>query len=182
MQFVVVDHGRTPSTVGPRVVTLVPDAWDDFGYRTTFDLWFTSGDGSVPLYIGKVKIACVGQPTGPSPLQGVAFRSLNSHDEPPQWFSVGDLDYYERLQHLGPAVREDILGSLGDIAFSHDAFLAASTQQVTETSLLRGIETQTVLTQFRRAARGGGYLLATDFGTPRIRIQPHERPLSSTLK
>ncbi|MEU3071966.1 AAA family ATPase [Streptomyces laurentii] len=176
MQFVVVDHGRTPSTVGPRVVTLVPDAWDDFGYRTTFDLWFTSGDGSVPLYIGKVKIACVGQPTGPSPLQGVAFQALNSRDEPPQWFSVGDLDYYERLQHLGAAIREEILGSLGDIAFSHDAFLVASTQRVTETSLLRGIEPQTVLTQFRRAARGGRVLTGYRFRYTSHQHAPSQAP------
>lgn len=148
-------------------VVLVPDAWDDFHYRTTFDLWlFSPGGrrrGRIPKYIGKVKIACVGQQPGLSPLPQGEFNILNTPGGP-RWFSLGDLKYYDELRtYVSDFARERILNVLGDIAHGQRSFDTAMGEPVTEKSLLRGVEVQTVVTQYRRVAKGGAPLTNYSF-------------------
>ncbi|WP_405791131.1 ATP-binding protein [Streptomyces sp. NBC_00029] len=148
-------------------VVLVPDAGDDFHYRTTFDLWlFSPGGrrrGRIPKYIGKVKIACAGQQPGLSPLPQGEFNILNTPGGP-RWFSLGDLKYYDELRtYVSDFARERILNVLGDIAHGQRSFDTAMGEPVTEKSLLRGVEVQTVVTQYRRVAKGGAPLTNYSF-------------------
>ncbi|MEV6420244.1 AAA family ATPase [Streptomyces sp. NPDC051662] len=168
MQFEVLDYGQRPEEADIETdVVLVPDSWDDFHYRTTFDLWLfpPSGRrlGRSPKYIGKVKIACVGQQPGPSPLPQGEFRRLNAAGGP-RWFSLGDLNYYDELRtYASNFARERIFSALGDIAYQERSFDIAMGQPVTESSLLRGVEVQTVLFQYRRVANGGAPLTNYSF-------------------
>ncbi|MFD9420856.1 hypothetical protein ACFWC9_40250 [Streptomyces goshikiensis] len=158
MQFVVLNRRQDPATAGPLDAFLVPDDWDDFGFRTTFTLWLRSPAldpqrRSLPVLVGTVKIAEVNQERGPSHLSQRAFHRLNEPNEPPQWFSLGDLDYYQRLRALGARERGEILNALGDIAYSPAVFDAALGYEVTTKSLLRGVEPDTVAGQYRRVAQ-----------------------------
>ncbi|WP_406187946.1 AAA family ATPase [Streptomyces sp. NBC_01006] len=111
--------------------------------------------------IGTVKIGSANQQRGASSLGQIAFERLNEFNEPPQWFSLGDLDYYQNLRALGAAAREGILTALGDISFSPAVFEVALQHEVTTVSLLRGVEADTVSGQYNRVASGG--VLRTEY-------------------
>ncbi|MFE5724542.1 AAA family ATPase [Streptomyces erythrochromogenes] len=162
----VLHHGQDPATAGPLEGFLVPDKWDDFGFRTTFALWLRHpalDPQGTPVLIGTIKIARADQARGGSPLGQRAFHNLNTPDEPPQWFSLGDLDYYDTLRALPASERGELLSALGDIAYNSDVFDTALVHEVTTTSLLRGVEPDTVTGQYRRVAHGGAVLTPYHF-------------------
>ncbi|MFD3757981.1 AAA family ATPase [Streptomyces sp. NPDC058622] len=149
MHFIVQPHGQ-PVHTGPEAVVLEADSWDDFGYHTSFNLWYR--DPVNLLNLGYVRVAFAGQEPGPSPLQHGVY------DGPPpgEVFSLGQSDlYYDKIRKLGTHRRLAILEGLGDIALNPHRFSAALIHDVTRTSLLRGVEEQTVRGQFHRIAKGG---------------------------
>ena len=155
--FQVVDQG-VPSEAKPRTFWLVRDRWDDYHFRTTFQLIFVDKNHHRNI-LGTVKIGQVGMaPYSHTNLQRV-FSSLDK-----TYFSLGqDREYYEALQGLGPSISRQVLMALNDIAISEERFAVAATQDVTSTSLLRNLSTQVVLQQFRRIAKGGVILTPYDF-------------------
>ncbi|MEV7951445.1 AAA family ATPase [Streptomyces rubiginosohelvolus] len=161
MRFIVQNHSWTPPDVGPRAAILGLDNWDDFGFRTSFDLWFRPAENTSPIGIGRVKIALADQPTGPSPVpEGDFPDGLPTTGSP--WISVGqDALYYEALTGFGQAGQE-ILRGLGDVTTTEDASHLErelrnleQSSEVFRTSLLRNISLNTVLQQWRRIATGG---------------------------
>ncbi|MGW1154745.1 AAA family ATPase [Streptomyces rubiginosohelvolus] len=161
MRFIVQNHSWTPPDVGPRAAILGLDNWDDFGFRTSFDLWFRPAENTSPVGIGRVKIALADQPTGPSPVpEGEFPDGLPTTGSP--WISVGqDALYYETLAGFGQAGQE-ILRGLGDVTTTEDASRLErelrnleQSSAVFRISLLRNISLNTVLRQWRRIATGG---------------------------
>ncbi|MDA5283876.1 hypothetical protein [Streptomyces sp. Isolate_45] len=58
MRFIVQPTRAFPSDAGPGVAALlVPDRWDDHHFKTSFDLWIRRGADTLPVGIGRVKIA-----------------------------------------------------------------------------------------------------------------------------
>lgn len=169
---VVVQPSRNFPPAGPQALILVPNSWDDFGFRTSYDLWVRLEDGT-PREIGRVKIAHATQEPGPSPLPAGNHPSL-FHVTDGRWFSLGQDDtYYERIRRTGPYASQ-IYTLLNDLAYTVDEsrtpawdglenLAAARSYEVTNISLLRSVEEQTVKGQFHRIAWGGPRLTKYDF-------------------
>ncbi|WP_327415265.1 AAA family ATPase [Streptomyces sp. NBC_01233] len=149
MQFIVQADGQ-PVHVGSEALVLEAGDWDDFGFRTSFTLWYRNSTDLRNL--GYVKVAVAGQERGPHPFQH------GTYDGPPagQIFSLGLSDgYYDNIRKLGSEKRVEILHILGDLAYNLDRFEEAKAHEVVRRSLLRVVEEQTVRVQFNRIARGG---------------------------
>ncbi|OEJ22483.1 AAA family ATPase [Streptomyces subrutilus] len=155
MRFIVQPTRAFPSDAGPRAALLVPDRWDDHHYKTSFDLWIRRGPSTLPVEIGRVKIALLDQEPGPSPLptgiyEGGLPRRLGN------WVSLGQDDlYYERIKDLGPAMCREILNGLNDLALNLGVFATARWTSAVRQSLLRSVADYTVVGQFNRIAAGG---------------------------
>ncbi|MFE4658133.1 AAA family ATPase [Streptomyces hydrogenans] len=150
---IIVQRYGTPVHIGTEALVLEADNWDDFGYRTTYNLWYRTP--ALVQNLGLVKIAVTGQETG-SP----TFQSGTYDDGlPGEFFSLGQTDlYYDKIRRLGPHKRTEILEDLGDLAYFPDRIEAAKQHHVTLSSLLRSVRTQTVRAQFNRIAHGGARL------------------------
>ncbi|GAQ66631.1 AAA family ATPase [Streptomyces brasiliscabiei] len=184
MRFIVQSDRRFPSDAGPRAAILLPDNWDDFGFRTSYDLWFRRTDDTKPIEIGRVKIALVEQEPGPSPLPLGDFA-----DGLPaglgEWISLGqDVQYYERIAELKQQGRE-ILRGLGDITALESPELAeeklnalATSSPVVGNSFMRNLSTKTVLRQYRRITAGGPRLARYKFNyhSPQADTEISARP------
>lgn len=95
-----------------------------------------------------------------------------------QFFSLGQSDdYYETIKKLGDQIREDILGSLNDIAYNEELFNEIENLPITQKSILRSISSTTVRGQYHRIARGGVRLTEYDFtyySSEKQKISPYE--------
>ena len=113
-------------------VVLRGDNWDDFGFKTTFNICFWMGRGN-SLDLGQTKI-----------LRRGTFDTRDYLDEPferldpGQYCSIGqDLDYYRSLLELDAATRMDFLERLCDVTVLPDATAWREQDLGYETSILR---------------------------------------------
>lgn len=135
---------------------LSADNWDDYCYRTSFQLYRVEEGNRV--LIGSVKIAKTGM-TKASYSSGVVSDSratvpdkFNALDSP--FFSLGQgTSYYLNLKKY-PEEREEVLVALRDIAFDTHIRSIALGEDVTTVSLLRDLSEVTVARQFNRIAQG----------------------------
>jgi predicted ATPase len=148
--FTALSTRRLPSSAGPEELILVPDSWDDYGFRTLFDLHYRDEEQNLHE-IGQVKIGLQGLEHG-RPSIPAKFTSLG-----PDFFSLGQDDaYYEKLEENN--IREHTLLALRDVAFDEQTFSRMMSSQVANESLLRSVPRSTVEVQFRRMAHGGARL------------------------
>jgi len=115
-------------------LTLDPDKWDDFGFKTTFfvTLW-KSPIERVDLL--DVKIARMGMTSGPPILP-----SVNQDALPEDCGSLGaNYDYYKRVRSLGYALSRAIFLGLRDLAFDPDrrSMFEREPEPAYQSSLLR---------------------------------------------
>lgn len=151
----------TGATQSDEVVTLklTRHAWDDYGFRTTFDLWLDGPES--PIRLGTVKIGVVGMnasfggqtartdlPAAP----GLPFPGL-----PRSYFSLGqDGEYYEKLlYHLGPEDGRVVLARLHDLALEKERLDELAFEPVLDRSLLRAVKKRTILDEYERILDGG---------------------------
>ncbi|MFF5019558.1 AAA family ATPase [Streptomyces sp. NPDC001165] len=193
MRFIVLGAEELPaSRSSEHACLLEPVPLSDDDYLTLYRLWFADGSGSVEE-LGTVKIGYADLVRDERPLEKGEFRQLTGLDRRLHWFSLGqDAAYYENISRLAPTVRMEVLERLCDIALSPEIDEEARHWDVTQTSLLRSIEPQTVEVQFRRIAHGGSRLTAYQFDyltpaddeadVPReaerltFAVTPHSRP------
>ncbi|MFD0354050.1 AAA family ATPase [Streptomyces sp. NPDC127110] len=176
MRFIVQSSRAFPSSTGPRAAILVPDSWDDFIYRTSYDLWIRLREDATPTEIGRVKIALANQGPGPSPLP-VGTHEDGLPSALGSWISLGqDSQYYEEIKQLGPELSNEILTGLHDLAFDLRAFRRFQSTNVARASLLRSISGTTVVTQFHRIATGGERLSGYRFGYHPPQTAPSSPP------
>ncbi|MFD3729661.1 AAA family ATPase [Streptomyces sp. NPDC058671] len=196
MRFIVLDAEERPWNQNrQRACLLEPVPLSDDDYLTSYRMWFADGSGSVEE-LGAVKVGYSDLVRDERPLETRVFQQLTGLDRRLYWFSLGqDAAYYENISKLGPSLRVEVLDGLCDIAFSSEAAEDARYWDVTQTSLLRSVEPQTVEGQFRRIARGGTRLTAYHFeyvtplgnsaekvGEPwrlAFSVTPHSRPPSN---
>ncbi|MEV0021794.1 AAA family ATPase [Streptomyces atroolivaceus] len=135
--------------LGPGEAVLVRDNWDDYGFKTTFDLY--CHNGAYAIYVGEVKIGHRGMQAG-----RVTFPEGTTHlaDE---YFSLGvDESYYAKLRdEFEEETRLTILHSLRDVAYDTVLLDLIENERVMADSLLRGTDIDTVRGQFNRIANGG---------------------------
>lgn len=155
MRFFVQPDRTFVSTQDPPGAVLVPDNWNDYGYLTSYDLWFRP-ENDPPHKLGRLKIARGDQEIGPHVLAPGEYEDEIPRVEDIGWFSLGQDDlYYDRIRKLGAEAREQILVGLWDIALDLGRFEEAQRYDVVQTSLLRSVEPETVRNQFHRIASGG---------------------------
>lgn len=95
----------------PTKFALQQDRWNDYCFMTLYHLYYQV-EGSTPTLIGPVKILRRGQTTQDGILITEPFDQL-----PADFGSVGSsLDYYQRLNEISVADRDEILAALNDIA------------------------------------------------------------------
>lgn len=138
------------------VVWLVYDNWDDFHFKTTFDMYYSDRLGR-KYDIGSVKIGRKGMERGK--IKDEMFKEFIQLPE--NFFSLGqDESYYEHIAHLGVTVRRAILTALRDVAYNLNLLAAFEDETVMRKSLLRSYSTAeaalfTVRGQLHRMALGG---------------------------
>ncbi|MFD5482157.1 AbiJ-related protein [Streptomyces hawaiiensis] len=144
MQFTVLPVRARPASPQPGQAFLVRDNWDDYHFKTTFELLYADARGEV-RNIGSVKIGRFGMTAPARTSLPDTFEALDG-----ALFSLGQNDaYYEQLAELGADVQRAVLQALNDVAFDLDLFSRARTQSVMGTSLLRSVAADTVGGRFR---------------------------------
>jgi predicted ATPase len=139
---------------------LLTDNWDDwFTYSTMYVLFVFDQHGE-EFRVGEVKIGqfAMGDEQRRPNIQEM-FDELGE-----EFFSLGQDDsYYEKLNELGPELRDRILRGLRDVALDQNRFVRALNEKVTGVSLLRSVNRATVQGQFSRLAKGGARLSRYEF-------------------
>lgn len=139
---------------------LLPDNWDDFGYKTSFSLTVYNEQGAT-LLVGNLKIAYRGQNEGWSDSAiPASFSSLGN-----EFYSLGqDSDYYQNLvSHLQPGMVSEILSALGDVAYLPERLQMAEREKAFSSSLLRVVNRTTIVHQYAKILRGEAPLTPYDF-------------------
>lgn len=139
---------------------LLADRWNDWGiYSTQYDLIIVDGEGQKHS-IGSVKIGQFGMKEGQArPDIPESFEGLSE-----SFFSIGqDESYYEELNALGEHVRDQVLNALRDLALNPAMLDSVMSEPVTQKSLFRSVDLQTVRGRFRRLARGDARLTSYKF-------------------
>ena len=156
--------------VSNRRCYLVIDNWDDYHYKTLFELYYSNANGEIKK-IGGVKIGKV---------EMLEKGRITNHLEPTfnflpdAFFSLGQgEDYYGELLKLSQEEREEILRGLKDIAFDEEIFKLAINEEVTNTSLMRSITHSEVTGQYRRMSRGGVKQIEYKFAYNFAENDPH---------
>src|SRR5665647_779938 len=155
MQFTVIEPGSRSSNSIASGCELTHNHWDDwFRYETSYYLAYTDRSGTAHD-IGPVRIGQFGMGFGHRGTDSDEDRpgTLRKPQLPPAFdrlsrdgfFSLGQgTEYYEALNELDQALREEVLTALNDIAYDERLFERALQEKVTTTSLLRGIPRGTV--------------------------------------
>lgn len=143
---------------GRSIAFLKDDFWDDYNYKTLFELVVFDKAG-VRHDIGGVKIGFIGQEIGRTEIPAT-FSQLED-----KYFSLGqDSDYYSKLKKLEAALRHAILVGLRDIVEDVGLCARALEEDVTKTSLLRVVSTSSIYGQYKRLLQGGALLTEYHFG------------------
>ncbi|HAT85594.1 MAG TPA: hypothetical protein DCS30_06380 [Rhizobiales bacterium] len=148
MRFVRARYQPDNDEYGPRTVILVYDNWDDYQFKTTFDVYIVD-DKRVLHEIGEVKIMTKGMSHGrvsvPSP-----FEKLE-----PEFCSLGqDQNYYEKLFLFPQSLREEFLVGIRDCVFDIGIWEEFRDERAMQTSLLRSVKASIIETTFRQVLFG----------------------------
>jgi len=136
----------------------VYDNWDDYGYKTTFELVVFDSKGT-RVDFGLVKIIQKGMSHGPVALPDEPFEYLGEH-----YCSLGqEQNYYELFAALDWQFREALLTGLRDCVYDLTIFEEFRTEPAMNTSLMRSIDERTIRRIFRGALAGSVSLSAFIF-------------------
>lgn len=163
MNFIVI---RRKQEISEQVNTAILeiDYWNDYSFVTMFYLTVYDNKG-IKHDIGNVKIGFKGQTTIKSTYSTLKDKFFQLDE---QYFSLGtNFDYYKNLNQLNPELKNAILKSLNDIAYSPEKIKDIEDEDVLNTSLFRSVSLSDVYGQFSRALDGLPEL--TDFNFSFIR-------------
>ncbi|MFJ2110261.1 serine/threonine protein kinase [Streptomyces microflavus] len=147
MQFTVLPVRGQPISPVPGHAFPVQDNWDDYSFKTTFQLLCVDPDGVV-REVGGVKIGRFGMAAPARTTLPDGFEVLEGN-----FFSLGLRDtYYERLRELGGDLQRAVLQALNDVCFDLDLFSRARAESVMRTSLLRTVSPDSVVGRFPGSA------------------------------
>ncbi|EMY6819271.1 AAA family ATPase [Vibrio cholerae] len=150
-------YSKRKSTVS--AAYLDANNWDDFGFKSTFNLLVYDEDGE-KHDIGGVKIGYVGQESGWT--HEKLPKEFSTLDK--TFFALGQSDeYYQNLYALDQELRECILKSLNDVVYDQSAYVLAFNEKVMKESLLREVSIASIKGQFKRLLDGGKLRTEFDF-------------------
>ncbi|MFE1907419.1 protein kinase [Streptomyces gardneri] len=132
-----------PPTSHPGEAYLATDDWDDYHFKTTFNL-FLPQEHDTFLNVGLVKIGQFGMAAPGRTAIPPSFHALDG-----SFFSLGQSDaYYDTLQSLGADAQRTVLHTLNDASYLQDVYLRAQDEPVMRTSLLRSVKEIDVISRF----------------------------------
>ncbi|ENZ8428729.1 AAA family ATPase [Klebsiella aerogenes] len=186
-QFKLIDYKQRVSTESKQTVFLMKDSWNDFLYYTLFNMTVIDELGGVHR-IGELKIGYVGQKENSH-----TYKKLKNEFEkiPKGFFSLGmSPEFYSNLMKLGEKSCKNILLQLNDIVCSQSNLLLAQEEEVFKTSLLRTVNINTILGQYKRLLDGDNILTKFDFSFVReghsygdmvlkFKVNPFSMPMSN---
>lgn len=149
LKFRVIGYRSSLPNTGKGVAYLLQDNWDDYGYKTAFELFVFTFDGEL-IDLGALRIANLDGGFGRTELPN-EFQALKN-----PYVSLGtSAEYYEKLRNIPEEGYKHILSCLRDLALSESLWEESKHKEVVEKSLLRSTPTSVVEGQFRRIAKGG---------------------------
>lgn len=132
----------------PNVCYLKANSWDDFGFKTTFELGVVTSE-RVLHRVGRVKIGRLGLQGGYVPIPD-EFALLDE-----ACCSLGqDQNYYEQLMALPDGLGLEILHALRDCVADPGIWDRFRDEPVVKESLLRSVASSLVERTFREIVRG----------------------------
>jgi predicted ATPase len=149
---------------------LLPDNWDDFGYKTLFSLNVFDEQGNEHS-IGDVKVGVIGQTEGwIQELIPQQFDVL-----PDGFYSLGqDADYYRNIKNmLTDKMVTNVLTALGDVAHNSNQLPFVENEQAFTNSITRSVNRATIEQQFQRILRGEAPLTSYDFFYEKATTEHH---------
>ena len=156
---------------------LVYDNWDDYGFKTTFDLVFFDGAGT-RIDFGLVKVMQKGMHRGHVKLPGGSFDFLDE-----SYCSIGqEQNYYELFANIERESRENLLTALRDCVFDPTIYQQFRSEEAMGVSLLRSIDDRTVREIFRGALIGQVLLTPFKFSYSFAGSEPQDHGPYPTLK
>lgn len=188
MRFQIFGRARTSEPNDDVVAILEADNWDDFGFKTTFNLQLQSkSTGKVD--VGYVMIAYEGMEAGRT--RDSMSQSFN--ELPENFYSVGTSDeYYWNLQKFSPATMKEVLSGLRDLALDVDRFESLlkneERNRVLFKSLLRNRKVELIRGQYHRIATEGPRFIEFSMEAPvefdntdrlDFNVHPSSRPPSN---
>lgn len=148
MLFTHVGRNARWGLAGSSQAFLIDDSWDDYTFRTLFDLVVFNADGK-RIDLGGVKILSRNLTTGRVSIPD-GFNELSS-----EYCSLGqDANYYETLGSLPTDIGDEILRGLRDCVQDPSIYYAFRGEEGFRTSLLRSVPESSVLTTFSTALKG----------------------------
>lgn len=167
---------------------LMSSSWDDYTYKTTFILYYKARDVNNLVEIGNIKIGYHDQKEETRTYDRIPkdFTSI-----PSEFFSLaGSPEFYEKLFNMFGEASKDILSCLNCIVVDFEIFHRAKEKSVFNESLMRDVNINTVMGQFRRILRGERKRIRFDFSFVRkghtysdldlqFNVDPHTLPPSN---
>lgn len=153
------------SFVRETTVFLKEDNWDDFSFKTLFELSVKEPDKEI-IDIGSVKIGYSNQAENFRTVEEIfkihpsgLFSELGS-----EFFSLGQsLEFYQGIYDLSQDIKIFILEGLNDVAFNRQVLSTVEQESVFKTSLLRNIPYSLIAGQFLNVLRGNAALTPFSF-------------------
>jgi ABC-type transport system involved in cytochrome c biogenesis ATPase subunit len=138
-----------PNQLSQGVCYLRKDNWDDFGFKTTFQLHYCSKVGDL-IEIGSVKIMSNVDASPSTDFESVEFPSLPDH-----YCSLGiGQGYYEELMGLSIETRIEILVGLRDCVYDHKIYEMFRVTRAFQTSLVRSVQESDIKLRFHSILTG----------------------------
>jgi len=158
LEFKNIPKGKNIPDKGCLVAYLKDDNWDDYNFKTLYELTVFDENG-IKHEIGGVKIGYFGQESG---LRTEIQKTFNGLEK--KYFSLGQgSDYYQNINKLTNEIKVEILNKLNDIVNDQELLEKALEEGVTKTSLLRSISILSIKGQFKRLLDGGSLLTDYNF-------------------
>lgn len=161
IKFIVTDKKRNyNSEKKPNSVYLIFSSWNDYSYRTLFNMEYVDMKG-YSHSIGQIKIGFIGQDIGTTTFDRIN-KNFNKLDD--IFFSLAEsAEFYQKLYSFGKKLSHDILNKLNCVVVSKNAIKAAKEESVFKSSLLRDVNINTIHGQFFRIINGDNPLTEFDF-------------------
>jgi predicted ATPase len=158
LQFMHTTRGDRSSIGNKNATYLSWNSWDDFGFKTTFNLIVFDHSGQAHD-LGSVRIMRRGQDSGVTPMPTEPFPELGD-----DYCSLGSgRAYYEGVRSLPGGTREDLLLGLRDCVFEPDRFTRFEAEPAMQTSLLRSATKSDAQVTFQRILNGDAALSVFHF-------------------
>lgn len=162
MNFHFVKSKISVPATATNAVYLIYDNWDDYSFRTMFNVTVFDESGQVHD-LPRFKIGFVGQTTSVDTYTVLKeqFTAL-----PPEFFSLcHSVDFYKKLRDdFSEGWREEFLRAVNDVVRYPEILKMVEGEDVFQTSLLRSVRIDEVRDQFASVLRGEVLLTNFNFG------------------